>query len=278
MKYRHQYHAGNFADVHKHVLLLEVLRTLIRKDKGLLFVDTHAGRGDYDLHPGDAQHPAEWQAGAARVLAAAPRHAALAYYRGQVAAGVHGGSLHYPGSPVLATRTLRPVDRAIFFETQREEAGHLRKVLPPEARTRVEIADGFAGLRALLPPPERRGCVLIDPPYEEREDHARTIAAVKDALQRFESAVLMLWLPVKLRADFDAWLAMLQSAVARPVLASLLWMHPCDSRAALNGSALVLVNPPYLVEQEMREWLPELQRLLGGEQSGFEMLVTSEGR
>ena len=108
MKYRHQYHAGNFADVHKHVLLLEVLRALLRKDKGLLFVDTHAGRGDYDLHPGDSEHPAEWQAGAARLLAAAPRHAALTRYRDLVPTGAHGGSLYYPGSPLLAVRTLRP--------------------------------------------------------------------------------------------------------------------------------------------------------------------------
>ncbi len=278
MKYRHQYHAGNFADVHKHVLLLEVLRALTRKDKGLLFVDTHAGRGEYDLHPGDIAHPAEWQAGAAKLLAAAPRHAALVHYREQIATGVHGGSLRYPGSPLLATRCLREADRSVFFETQREEAGHLREILPRTARARVEGVDGFAGLRALLPPPERRGCVLIDPPYEEREDLTRAIGAVKDSLQRFENGVLLLWLPVKLRGDFDAWFAMLQAASTRPVVASLLWMHPCDSRAALNGSALVLVNPPYLVEDGMREWLPELRGLLGGPQSGCEILATSERR
>ena len=278
MKYRHQYHAGNFADVHKHVLLLATLRALMRKDKGLLFVDTHAGRGDYDLHPGDKDHPAEWQAGVAKLLVAAPRHEALTHYRDLVAPGARGGSLHYPGSPLLAARALRPVDRAVFFETQREEAGHLRKALPEGSRTRVEGTDGFQGLRALLPPPERRGCVLIDPPYEERADYTHVHAAVKDALQRFESAVLLLWLPIKLRGDFDLWFAALQTAAARPVLASLLWMHPLDSRAALNGSALVVVNPPYLVEQEMREWLPELRLLLGGAQSGCEVLTTSEPR
>ena len=278
MKYRHQYHAGNFADVHKHVLLLDILSALTRKDKALLFVDTHAGRGEYDLHPGDAQHPAEWQAGVAKLLAATPRHASLVRYRDLISAGVHGGSLHYPGSPLLAIRALRAVDRVVLFETQREEAGNLRKVLPERDRTRVEIGDGFAGLRALLPPPERRGCVLIDPPYEEREDLALVQAAVRDALQRFESSVMLLWLPVKMRGDFDAWLAQLRGASARPLLVSLLWMHPCDSRAALNGSALVVVNPPYLVEEGMREWLPELRTLLGGAQSGCEVLTTSEPR
>jgi 23S rRNA A2030 N6-methylase RlmJ len=96
--------------------------------------------------------------------------------------------------------------------------------------------------------------------------------AALDALQRFESAVLVLWLPVKLREDFDAWYARLRRAASRPVLASLLWVHPCDSRAALNGSALVVVNPPYLLEEGMREWLPEMRAILGGTQSGSELL------
>jgi 23S rRNA (adenine2030-N6)-methyltransferase len=275
MKYRHQHHAGNFADVHKHICLLEVLTALVRKDKGFLFVDTHAGRGEYDLHPGDAEHPAEWRAGAARLIDSAPRHAALVRYREIAAAGVHGGSLRYLGSPLLAARTLRDVDRAVFFEKQRDEASALRKLLAPRARVRVESADGFAGLRALLPPPERRGCVLIDPPYEEREDTARVHDAAVDALRRFAGAVLVLWLPLKQRADFDAWWAKLGRAIDRPALASLLWMHPPDSRAALNGSALAFVNPPYLVEDAMREWLPELHALLGGPRSGCEVLTTS---
>ncbi|HUQ08968.1 MAG TPA: 23S rRNA (adenine(2030)-N(6))-methyltransferase RlmJ [Steroidobacteraceae bacterium] len=278
MKYRHQFHAGNFADVHKHVLLLDVLTALTRKDKGLLFVDTHAGRGEYQLHPGDAAHPAEWQSGAAKLLVASPAHEALRRYRQLLLARQHGASLFYHGSPLLAAGTLRAVDRMAFFETQRDEAGQLRKSLAAGdagRNVRVETTDGFAGLRALLPPPERRGCVLIDPPYEEREDHARVSAAIEDCLQRFESAVLLLWLPVKLRADFDAWRDKLLARVTRPVLASLLWMHPCDSRAALNGSAMVVVNPPYLVEQEMREWLPELRALLGGARSGCEVIASA---
>ncbi|HET9862613.1 MAG TPA: 23S rRNA (adenine(2030)-N(6))-methyltransferase RlmJ [Steroidobacteraceae bacterium] len=273
MKYRHQYHAGNFADVHKHVLLIEVLDSLARKDKGFLFVDTHAGRGAYELHPGDARHPAEWQSGAGRLLAAPLLHPALTRYRDIIASGVHGGSLDYPGSPAIAMRLLRAVDRAAFFETQRDEAGALRRSLQGPARGRVASADGFAGLRALLPPPERRGCVLIDPPYEERADFARVHDTVLDALQRFPTGVLLAWLPLKLRADFDAWFGALARAVTRPLLASLLWLHPPDSRAALNGSALVVVNPPYLLDQRLREWLPELQRALGAATAGSEVLT-----
>jgi 23S rRNA (adenine2030-N6)-methyltransferase len=277
MKYRHQYHAGNFADVHKHVLLLEALEALTRKDKGLLFVDTHAGRGSYELHPGDARHPAEWQSGAARLLQVTPRHAALLRYRELIAGGVHGASLHYPGSPLLALRVLRDADRTVLFETQRDEAGALRKALPAAARARVEAGDGFAGLRALLPPPERRGCVLIDPPYEERADFARVHDAIVDSLQRFPTGVVLAWLPIKLRGDFDTWHAALARAVDRPLLVSLLWMHPPDSRAALNGSALVAVNPPYLLEERMREWLPELCTLLGEAGAGSEVLTSARG-
>src|SRR5688572_25822397 len=190
-----------------------------------------------------------------------------------VAQGVHGGSLDYPGSPLLALRVLRAVDRAVFFETQRDEAGGLRKALDAAARVRVESADGFAGLRALLPPPERRGCVLIDPPYEERSDFTRVHQAVTDALQRFPGAVLLIWVPVKLRSDFDRWFAALRQATDRPALASLLWVHPTDSRAALNGSALVVVNPPYLIEQSMRDWLPELRGMVGTDQGGCEIVA-----
>jgi 23S rRNA (adenine2030-N6)-methyltransferase len=278
MKYRHQYHAGNFADVHKHVALLEVLSALTRKDKGLLFVDTHAGRGDYDLHPGDTEHPAEWQSGVAKLLAADPRHAALTRYRDLVATGVHGGSLVYRGSPLLALQSLRPVDRAVFFESQRDEAGNLRKLLDSSSRARVETGDGFAGLRALLPPPERRGCVLIDPPYEERADYTLVRQAAVDALTRFESAVLVLWLPLKLRSDFDNWFAQLRRELPRPVLGSLLWVHQPDSRAALNGSGIVVVNPPYLLEEAMGEWLPELAAIFAGERSGYEVLSASGSR
>jgi 23S rRNA (adenine2030-N6)-methyltransferase len=143
---------------------------------------------------------------------------------------------------------------------------------------RVEGSDGFAGLRALLPPPERRGCVLVDPPFEEREDAARVHQAAVDALDRFAGAILVLWLPVKLRADFDAWLMQLARALPRPMLASLLWLHPMDSRAALNGSALVVVNPPYLLEEAVRGWLPELCAVLGGTQSGCEVISPSGPR
>ncbi len=146
-----------------------------------------------------------------------------------------------------------------------------------EARNRnirIETADGFAGLRALLPPPERRGCVLIDPPYEEREDFTRLSSAVTDALQRFESAALVLWLPVKYARRLRRLARQAPREDRSPHDGVAALDAPCDSRAALNGSAMVLVNPPYQVEEASREWLPELRALLGGPQSGCEVLAT----
>ena len=251
MKYRHQYHAGNFADVHKHVLLLEVLAALARKDKGLLFVDTHAGRGDYDLHPGDAAHPAEWQSGVAKLLAATPRHAALARYRELVAAGVHGGKPAV--SRVAAARGARAArrgPRGVLRNAARRGGAAAQAARESTACARRgrrwfrRPARAAAATRATRLRPDRSAV------RRTRGFHASARCREADALQRFENAVLVLWLPVKMRADFDA-LAARPCAPPRRGRCS----HRCcgctrrDSRAALNGSALVLVNPPYLVEE-----------------------------
>ena len=264
MKYRHQYHAGNFADVHKHVLLLEVLEALTRKDKGLLFVDTHAGRGDYYVASRRPQHPAEWQSGVARLLAAAPKHAAL---RALSRAGRRRRARRQPRVPGLpaarAAACCAPwIARCSSRHSATRPATCARLLDAGGARARRRAPMDSPALRALLPPPERRGCVLIDPPYEERADFARVHDAVVDALQRFPSRRAAGVAARQAARGFRRLVrgAAARYATARPLLASLLWMHPPDSRAALNGSALVVVNPPYLVEQRLREWLPELQR------------------
>ncbi|HTV51580.1 MAG TPA: 23S rRNA (adenine(2030)-N(6))-methyltransferase RlmJ [Steroidobacteraceae bacterium] len=272
MKYRHRFHAGNFADVHKHVTLLALLAALQRKDKGFLYLETHAGRGSYDLR--DATHARAALDGVARVLAAAAAAGAapelVAY-----AAGVdawrreRASECAYPGSPLLAVRRLRPQDRALLLELSREESSALAQVLPVDARARVECADGFEALRAHLPPRERRGLILIDPPYEETaEDFARARRALADGLRRFATGVFALWYPLKDRRDLEGWKRQLATALDREALLSELWVHPCDSRVALNGSGIVIVNPPYQLDTRMQQWLPALHRLLDPEGSG----------
>ena len=281
MKYRHSFHAGNFADVHKHVTLLALLAALEKKDKGFLYLDTHAGRGSYDL----SQRSPEAMAGIGRFLGhghRAPelRHFAAVLERLRAARG----SRHlYPGSPLLAACELRPQDRALFVEQQGAEARALAAALgacraePPAAKLRVERGDGLAVLRASLPPRERRALIFVDPPYEEREEFARIAAAVADGLRRFATGVFAAWYPIKEQRVAAAWHADWARAVAAPTLVSELWLYPRDSRVALNGSGVLIVNPPWQTEERMRTWLPELASCLAvGDSGGTQVRMLSQ--
>jgi 23S rRNA (adenine2030-N6)-methyltransferase len=267
MKYRHSFHAGNFADVHKHVTLLALLTALQRKDKGFLYLETHAGRGVYDLSHGAA----EAEGGVARFSAGTnnseelQRYAAsLAEYRAQ-----QHNLRAYPGSPLLAARALRPQDRGVLVELLPPEARALELAVADNPRIRVERGDGFERLRALLPPPERRGLTLIDPPYEESgRDFERVTAAIHEGLRRFRTGVIAAWYPIKDEREIAAWQAGLAHGLGCETLAAELWLYPRDSRVALNGSGMLIVNPPYLLAERMRVWLPELQAQLDAGQAG----------
>ncbi|HKZ74988.1 MAG TPA: 23S rRNA (adenine(2030)-N(6))-methyltransferase RlmJ [Steroidobacteraceae bacterium] len=268
MKYRHAFHAGNFADVHKHVTLLALIEAMQRKEKGFLHLDTHAGRGAYQLaDPAEREAPGSIEA-LLRSGATSPELVRfvrlVTAYRSELA------SAHaYPGSPLIAARQLRAQDRAVFIEMQLTESRLLERALQGVARTRVECDDGFERLRAHLPPKERRGLVLIDPPYEETaRDFERAHDAVRQVLARFETAVIALWYPIKRAADLAPWHAELARDIERPALLSELWLYPPDSRVSLNGSGLVIVNPPYRVAERMQSWLPELALLLDTERRG----------
>ena len=279
MKYRHSFHAGNFADEHKHVALLALLRALKKKDRGFLFLDTHAGRGSYDLSGASG----EAAAGVGRFLQA--QHAApeLREYAELITRFRSGaGRRHlYPGSPLLGAAELRAQDRAVLIELQGAEAHVLDKALTAfaaasgrELDARVERGDGFARLRAFLPPPERRGLTFLDPPYEEPREFQQVTAALAEAVRRFPTGVLAAWYPIKDERAIAPWHAAcvraLHEAVAlRPaILVSELWLYPLDSRVALNGSGLLIVNPPWLTLERMQVWLPELQACLAASADG----------
>lgn len=259
MKYRHAYHAGNFADVHKHVALLAALAALQRKEKGFFYLETHAGRGAYES--GAIAHEA--QLGVERILAAPHGAEELQHYASAVATfrKAHGEAA-YPGSPVLAADVLRPQDRAVFLEIVPGEARALEKALGAHCGVHVECNDGFARLRAHLPPAERRGLTFIDPAYETRQDFARVQAAISAALQRFATGVVAAWYPIKQQSDTAAWHAALAATIEREAVICELWVYPRDSRVGLNGSGLLFVNPPYLFAERMQVWLPELHARL----------------
>ena len=261
MKYRHSFHAGNFADIHKHVTLLAVLVSLQRKEKGFAYLETHAGRGAYELsHQSAEAVQGRGRFGEGDYQADELRHFAtlIAGFRSS-----RSQSRAYPGSPVIASLQLRPQDRGIVSELNPAEERMLERELGANPRMRVERADGFERLRAWLPPVERRGLIFIDPPYEEsQQDFDRVTAAIADALQRFSTGVYVAWYPIKDEREIRAWHDGFARAVGAETLLSELWLYPRDSKVALNGSGLLIVNPPYQLAERMEIWLPELQAQL----------------
>jgi 23S rRNA (adenine2030-N6)-methyltransferase len=281
MKYRHSFHAGNFADVHKHVTLLALVDALTKKDKGFLYLDTHAGRGSYDL----STPSPEAAAGIGRFAQRTPAAAELRRYA-QVLAELRArlGQRHmYPGSPLIALSQLRAQDRAVFAELQGAEAHALeqasREAAPAHgARSvTVERVDGLARLKGCLPPPERRALVFIDPPYEQQQELARVSAALADGLRRFPTGVFAAWYPVKDARDVTAWQEQWAHSCSAPTLVSELWLYRRDSRVALNGSGMLLVNPPWLILERMQVWLPELTAALAvGPAAGSEARMLAQ--
>jgi 23S rRNA (adenine2030-N6)-methyltransferase len=270
MKYLHSFHAGSFADVHKHVTLLALLGALKRKDSAFLYLETHAGRGAYDLAEPSTEASRAAHAGLLRLGAAAPQAPELMLYIERLAAlRSNLNNAHaYPGSPLLAVQELRAQDRAVLHEIVPSEARALERELRGFKRTHVETADGFSQLRAYLPPPERRSLVLIDPPYEERADFKRVAASCALAIERFSSGIVLVWYPIKDARTTDAWQRALAATLACENTVAEWWLYPRDSRVALNGSGLLILNPPYQFEARMRIWLAELHALYARAGSG----------
>jgi 23S rRNA (adenine2030-N6)-methyltransferase len=275
MQYRHAFHAGNFADVHKHIALLQLIGALQKKAKGFLYLDTHAGAGLYGLDSEEARHSAESGAGIARLLALpeqdVPRGpigdylAAIARIR-----QAHGGGRVYPGSPLLAAAALRSVDSAVCVESQAPVARQLERTLNGSAsllqqQPLVLQADGYRELKARLPPASRRGLVLIDPPYESADEEQQLTTALHEGLLRFETGVFAVWYPVKKERDSDLMTARMVRGIRRPVLTAEFCLHVADNTASLNGSGLLVVNPPWEFGQAAQAWQAQLALLLGAQ-------------
>ncbi len=266
MNYRHGYHAGNFADVLKHTALCELLRLLTAKDKKLFVLDTHAGAGGYDLGGNLARRTGEAETGIVR-LAAAPRAgmpAAVARYLAAVAAydrkfGPAGGQpRRYPGSPRLVRAALRPGDRFVACELHPDEALALKREFAGDRAVEVRQADGYKALKALLPPVERRGLVLIDPPFEVTDEYERLLRALRQGVRRFATGCYAVWYPIK---DEMAAAFARELAAFRPLVLELQLDGIAPSRLAACG--LVVINPPWRFEEAMREALPWIAANLG---------------
>jgi 23S rRNA (adenine2030-N6)-methyltransferase len=268
LAYRHAFHAGNHADVLKHLVLCEVLRHLAAKDKPFTLVDTHAGAGGYSLEGRYAQKKNESADGIGRLRSRTDLPAALAHYVERVREFNGGGTTltQYPGSPSFASMLLRPTDPLHCYELHPTDERILRAALAKRRHTRVTLGDGFAALAHELPPPSRRGAVLIDPPYELKTDYARTLAAVREALQRFATGVVMVWMPqVALVEARELPRRLMNAAAAAPkgVLHARLTVTPPGERGlGMTGSSMVVINPPHGLAQTLREELPFLKNAL----------------
>jgi len=271
MNYQHAFHAGNFADVHKHIVLSRVLSYLRQKPAAFRVVDTHAGAGCYDLLGPQAARSGEWRDGIGRLFAM-PRSSAagtdsaqalVAPYLDVVAALNPGGTLRlYPGSPLIVKALLRRQDRLIACELEPSAAASLKTALHGDARVKAIAIDGWKALFANIPPKERRGLIVIDPPYEESVEFVRLRDTLAEAHRKWANGLYLLWYPIKAREAPDALARQLRRLSVPKILRCELTIAPPCADGALAGSGLIIVNPPFPLERELRVILPALTRLL----------------
>lgn len=271
MNYRHAFHAGNFADVHKHAVLARVLLHLRRKPAAFRVIDTHAGAARYDLLGPEPSRSGEWREGIERVWQA-PRqeavHDLLAPYLRAVAALNPDAKLRvYPGSPLIVTALLRRQDRLIACELEPRAAASLTAALRGDARAKALAIDGWTALGAYLPPKERRGLVLVDPPFEDAADFMRLPAALAAAHRKWPTGIYMLWYPIKERAAPDGLAKRLQRLAIPRMLRCELSLGPPRADAGLVGSGLIVVNPPFTLEADLQRLMPGLGGMLSPQAS-----------
>ncbi len=278
MSYRHAYHAGNFADVLKHLVLVRCLRHLLRKDKPVLYLDTHAGAGMYALDSEQALKTGEYRQGIARLQTAADTPAPLADYLALIRDANAGGELQrYPGSPWLAARLLRAGDRLLLHELHPADHPALAALFTADRRARVLREDGHTGCIAALPPPERRGLVLIDPSYEVKTDYEQVVRTVRRAHRRFATGIYALWFPVVERRRINRLEAALRASGIPRILLAELGLAADSDAAGMTASGMLVINPPYTLEEELRQSLPWLLRQLDASGSGHWRLDTLAG-
>lgn len=270
MNYRHAFHAGSFADVVKHAVLCRILNYLREKPAAFRVIDTQAGAGLYDLTSAEAERGGEWHDGIERLLAAAESGklpdqvaALLAPYLEAIGALNERGRLTvYPGSPALTRAWLRAQDRLIACELEPKAATALTRNLRGDSRIKTIEIDGWTALSAYVPPPERRGLVLVDPPFEEDADFHRLSHNLGAAHRKWATGIYALWYPIKGRGEPDALAKRLRRLGLPKILRAELTVSPVSDPSRLNGSGLILVNPPWTLQAELSALLPTLVRLL----------------
>jgi len=268
LSYRHAFHAGNFADVLKHVVLVEILLALRRKDKPFVYIDTHAGAGRYDLKSADAQKLEEFAGGIGRLVPA--QWPELADYFDAISALNPPGVLqYYPGSPLIALHLMRAQDKAWLYELHPRDFERLNKNSDGGRRVHILNEDGFGGLLSLLPPASRRGLVLIDPPYEVKSDYERVFTTVEKAHRKFATGIYAIWYPVVERQHIVQLEKRLLRSGIRDIQRFELGLSPDTDERGMTASGMIVINPPWGLYDRMSALLPRLRDTLGKQGSAF---------
>ncbi|HEV7801321.1 MAG TPA: 23S rRNA (adenine(2030)-N(6))-methyltransferase RlmJ [Burkholderiales bacterium] len=259
LSYRHMYHAGNFADVFKHALLSRLLIALSAKDKPYLYLDTHAGIARYDLMHSWAQKAREYDNGIGRIFNASDAPSALEPYLEVVRAlNPHGTLRVYPGSPLIAKRFMRPSDRAMLVELNKVDCSELRSVMAGERHVTVQCLDAYQALKSYVPPPERRGLVLIDSSFDRSREFDRIVKAVKEAHSRWPTGMYAVWYPIMEAAPMRDFVLDIQRSGIRKVLRLELTVRERDESGIIPGCGMLVINPPWHFDEESKpivEWL-----------------------
>ena len=273
MNYRHAFHAGNFADVVKHLILTRIVEYLKLKQAAFRVIDTHAGIGRYDLTSDEAQRSPEWKDGIQRLfnkgLPDAAKELAQPYLDAVRSENRKGNALvAYPGSPLLVRKLLRPQDRLSAIELHAEDAKTLGELFAGDIQVRVIELDGWLPLGAHVPPKEKRGLVLVDPPFEEAGEFERLVEGVVKAHKRWPGGIYALWYPLKEPRDVNAFVAALKATAIPKVLRVELTIDSATTPPKLFGTGMIVVNPPYTLEAELKLLLPALAKVLADGERG----------
>ena len=267
MNYRHAFHAGNFADVLKHAVLTRIIEYLKRKPGAFRVIDTHAGIGLYDLSGDEAQRTGEWHDGIGKLMQATlPDDAAvlLAPYLDAVKTLNPDGNIRfYPGSPLVTRSLLRGNDRLTAIELHPEDTLELKRHLAGDFQARVITLDGWLAMGAHMPPKEKRGLVLVDPPFEQKGEFDRLVDGLLKAYRRWPGGVYALWYPLKDRPQVEEFRQRLRETGIADILDIVIELRPASSEPKLDGCGMVVVNPPFVLEEEMATLLPVLREALG---------------
>lgn len=270
LSYRHGFHAGNFADVLKHTVLVHMLEYMIQKDKPLRIIDTHAGAGVYKLNGPQAQKNREFDNGIGQLWTHTQTPAAISRLLELVRNINEGGQLQlYPGSPLIAQTLMRPIDRLFLHELHPADFQFLRDCMRNDKRVRVEHEDGFGGLQALLPPPDRRALVLLDPSYEVKNDYQHLVKQIVQAHKRFATGTYAIWYPVVLRQRIDEMELALKKSGIKNIQLMEFGLHADNPEHGMTSSGMIVINPPWTLWGAMEETLPWLVNNLSENNSGF---------